>query len=110
MDSVPAGDREAQITAIMDAIGQGGLFVVDTDIVPTQIGTCAHVMLPAATSGEANLTSMNGERRMRLTERYMDPPGERSARQPHRGPHRPGARAQLARCRQAGHRRQVQGL
>ena len=32
-------------------------------------------MLPAATSGEANLTSMNGERRMRLTERYMDPPG-----------------------------------
>ena len=59
----------------MDAIGQGGLFVVDADIVPTQIGTCAHVMLPAATSGEANLTSMNGERRMRLTERYMDPPG-----------------------------------
>jgi arsenite oxidase large subunit len=23
-----------------------------------------------------NLTSMNGERRMRLTERYMDPPGQ----------------------------------
>jgi arsenite oxidase large subunit len=75
MDSVPAGDREAQITAIMDAIKQGGLFVVDVDIVPTQIGSCAHIMLPAATSGEANLTSMNGERRMRLTERYMDPPG-----------------------------------
>src|SRR5258705_7872966 len=31
---------------------------------------------PAATSGEMNLTSMNGERRMRLTERYMDPPRE----------------------------------
>jgi len=75
MDSVPAGDREAQVKAVMDAIGQGGLFVVDVDIVPTQIGSCAHVMLPAATSGEANLTSMNGERRMRLTERYMDPPG-----------------------------------
>ena len=75
MDSVPAGDRATQIAAIMDAIGKGGLFVVDTDIVPTKIGTCAHVMLPAATSGECNLTSMNGERRMRLTERYMDPPG-----------------------------------
>lgn len=75
LDSVPAGDREAQIAAVMDAINRGGLFVVDTDIVPTQIGTCAHVMLPAATSGEANLTRMNGERRMRLTERYMDPPG-----------------------------------
>jgi arsenite oxidase large subunit len=75
MDSVPASDREAQVRAIMDAIRQGGLFVVNVDIVPTQIGTCAHVMLPAATSGEMNLTSMNGERRMRLTERYMDPPG-----------------------------------
>jgi arsenite oxidase large subunit len=55
--------------AIMDAIGQGGVFVVNVDIVPTQIGSCGHVMLPAATSGEANLTSMSGEPRMRLTER-----------------------------------------
>jgi arsenite oxidase large subunit len=60
----------------MGAIGAGGLFVVDVDIVPTKIGQAAHVMLPAATSGEMNLTSMNGERRMRLTERYMDPPGQ----------------------------------
>ncbi len=42
---------------------------------PTKIGEACHVWLPAATSGEMNLTSMNGERRMRLTERYMDPPG-----------------------------------
>ena len=59
-----------------DAIKQGGLFAVDVDIVPTKIGEACHVWLPAATSGEANLTSMNGERRMRLTERYMDPPGQ----------------------------------
>lgn len=76
MANVPAGDREAQIAAIMGAIRQGGLFSVDVDIVPTQIGDCAHAVLPAATSGEMNLTSMNGERRMRLTERYMDPPGQ----------------------------------
>lgn len=76
IDAVPAGDRARQVEAIMLAISQGGLFVVDVDIVPTQIGSCAHVMLPAATAGEANLTSMNGERRMRLTERYMDPPGQ----------------------------------
>ncbi len=43
---------------------------------PTKIGEACHVWLPAATSGEANLTSMNGERRMRLTEKYMDPPGQ----------------------------------
>jgi arsenite oxidase large subunit len=76
MSSVPYGDRAAMVNAIMDAIRKGGLLAVDVDIVPTQIGQACHVWLPAATSGEMNLTSMNGERRMRLTERYMDPPGE----------------------------------
>jgi arsenite oxidase large subunit len=76
MASVPYGDRDAMVAAILGAIRKGGLFSVDVDIVPTHIGEAAHVMLPAATSGEMNLTSMNGERRMRLTERYMDPPGQ----------------------------------
>jgi arsenite oxidase large subunit len=76
MSSVPAGDRAALVEAIMAAIRQGGLFAVDVDIVPTKIGEACHVILPAATSGEMNLTSMNGERRMRITERYMDPPGQ----------------------------------
>ncbi|XWN32094.1 MAG: arsenate reductase (azurin) large subunit [Devosia sp.] len=76
MSSVPYGDREAMVEAIMGAIANGGLFVVDIDIVPTKIGEAAHVVLPAATAGEVPITSMNGERRMRLTERYMDPPGQ----------------------------------
>jgi arsenite oxidase large subunit len=76
MMSVPYGDRAAMVKAIMGAIKKGGLFAVDVDIVPTKIGEACHVWLPAATSGEANLTSMNGERRMRLTEKYMDPPGQ----------------------------------
>jgi arsenite oxidase large subunit len=74
MDAAPS-DRARQVDAIILAIRQGGLFVMDVDIVPTQIGTCAHVVLPAATQGEMNLTTMNGERRTRLSERYMDPPG-----------------------------------
>ena len=76
MMTAPYGDRDAMVKAIMAAIKKGGLFAVDVDIVPTKIGEACHVWLPAATSGEANLTSMNGERRMRLTERYMDPPGQ----------------------------------
>jgi arsenite oxidase large subunit len=76
INRVPAGDRGALVEAIMGAIREGGLFAVGVDIVPTQIGEACHVVLPAATSGEMNLTSMNGERRMRLTERYMDPPGQ----------------------------------
>ncbi len=79
MSAVPWGDRTALVEAIMAAIRKGGLFSVDVDIVPTQIGQASHVWLPAATSGEMNLTSMNGERRMRLTERYMDPPGQAMA-------------------------------
>ncbi|WP_426434498.1 arsenate reductase (azurin) large subunit [Bradyrhizobium genosp. P] len=75
MNAVAYGDRPAMVKAIVDAIKKGGLFAVDVDIVPTKIGQACHVILPAATSGEMNLTSMNGERRMRLTERYMDPPG-----------------------------------
>ena len=76
MLTVPYGDRPAMVRAILAAIKKGGLFAVDVDIVPTKIGEACHVWLPAATSGEANLTSMNGERRLRLTERYMDPPGQ----------------------------------
>jgi arsenite oxidase large subunit len=75
MNEVPYGDRDHMVDAIMGAIRQGGLFSIDVDIVPTKIGQDAHLILPAATSGEMNLTSMHGERRMRLTERYMDPPG-----------------------------------
>jgi arsenite oxidase large subunit len=76
MSVVPYGDRKAQVDAILAAIKKGGLFSVDIDIVPTKIGQASHVWLPGATSGEMNLTSMNGERRMRLTERFMDPPGD----------------------------------
>jgi arsenite oxidase large subunit len=79
ISAVPWGDRTVLVEAIMGAIRSGGLFSVDVDIVPTQISQASHVWLPAATSGEMNLTSMNGERRMRLTERYMDPPGQAMA-------------------------------
>lgn len=76
MSNVAYGDRKAMVDAIVAAIKSGGLFAVDVDIIPTKIGQACHVWLPGATSGEMNLISMNGERRMRLTERYMDPPGQ----------------------------------
>ena len=79
ISAVSYGDRKATVDAILAAIKAGGLFAVDVDIVPTKIGQACHVWLPAATAGEMNLTSMNGERRLRLTERYMDPPGQSMA-------------------------------
>ncbi|WP_439529961.1 arsenate reductase (azurin) large subunit [Pannonibacter sp.] len=75
MDARAGATREELVDAIVGAINAGGIFSVNVDIINTQIGQAAHVILPAVESGEMNLTSMNGERRMRLVERYMDPPG-----------------------------------
>ncbi len=76
MDAAAGGTRQDLVNAIVAAINAGGLFAVHVDIIHSKIGQAAHVILPAAEAGEMNLTSMNGERRMRLTERYMDPPGQ----------------------------------
>ncbi|MGC9369753.1 MAG: arsenate reductase (azurin) large subunit [Paracoccaceae bacterium] len=75
IDAAAGGTREQVVDAIVAAINAGGLFVVDVDIIHSQIGQNAHVILPACEANEMNLTSMNGERRMRLSERYMDPFG-----------------------------------
>ncbi|NJO36308.1 MAG: arsenate reductase (azurin) large subunit [Rhizobiales bacterium] len=75
MDARAGATREEMVDAIVGAIEAGGIFSVNVDIIHTQIGQAAHVILPAVESGEMNLTSMNGERRLRLVEKYMDPPG-----------------------------------
>ncbi|MBU0585571.1 MAG: arsenate reductase (azurin) large subunit [Alphaproteobacteria bacterium] len=75
MDARAGATREELVDAIVEAINAGGLFSVNVDIIHSQIGQAAHVILPAVESGEMNLTSMNGERRMRLVEKYMDGPG-----------------------------------
>ncbi len=64
------------VDIVYDAVeNRGGLFVTLIDLYPTKFTNAAHLMLPAAMPGEMNLTSMNGERRLRLSERFMDPPG-----------------------------------
>jgi arsenite oxidase large subunit len=75
MDAAAGGTRQQLVDAIVAAVKKGGLFVVDVDIIHSQIGQNAHVILPACEANEMNLTSMNGERRMRLSEKYMDPYG-----------------------------------
>jgi arsenite oxidase large subunit len=75
IDASAGGTRDQMVDAIVSAINAGGLFVVDMDIIHSQIGQNAHVILPACESNEMNLTSMNGERRLRLSEKYMDPFG-----------------------------------
>jgi len=75
MDAAVGGTRDQLVEAIVNAVNRGGLFVVDVDIIHSQIGQNSHVVLAACESNEMNLTSMNGERRLRLSEKYMDPYG-----------------------------------
>jgi arsenite oxidase large subunit len=75
MDAKAGATRAELVDAIVEAVNKGGLFSVNVDVIHSQIGQAAHVILPAVESGEMNLTSMNGERRLRLVEKYMDGPG-----------------------------------
>jgi arsenite oxidase large subunit len=70
------GATSAQIVDIVyDACKKGGLFLTNINLYPTSLADAAHLMLPSAHPGETNLTSMNGERRLRLSQKFMDAPG-----------------------------------
>lgn len=70
------GSLEERIGRVVDALNNGGLFIVSADIYPTATTEHAHVVFPAATQFELNMTTINGERRLRLYQKFMDPPGE----------------------------------
>jgi len=76
MDRNIGADNETLADAIYRACRyEGGMFFIDVDIYPTFKSSVAHVQFPAVTTMEMNLTSMNGERRMRLSEKVVDGPG-----------------------------------
>ncbi|MBQ4855867.1 arsenate reductase (azurin) large subunit [Rhodanobacter sp. B2A1Ga4] len=64
------------VEVIYDATSRGGLFLTAINIYPTMLAQAAQMLLPGAIPGEMNLTSMNGERRIRLSEQFIAPPGE----------------------------------
>jgi arsenite oxidase large subunit len=66
---------QQMVDLIYEACSKGGLFVTSINLYPTSLAEAAHLLLPAAHPGEMNLTSMNGERRLRLSEKFMDAPG-----------------------------------
>ena len=76
MAKARGASTEEMIDIIYDAVSnQGGLFITTIDLYPTSFAQIGHLMMPAAHPGEMNLTSMNGERRLRLSEKFMNPPG-----------------------------------
>ncbi|MBL10584.1 MAG: arsenate reductase (azurin) large subunit [Acidiferrobacteraceae bacterium] len=65
-----------RVAKIVDGLKDGGMFLIGQDIYPTATNELANLVLPAAQWGEMNMTSINGERRLRLYPKFMDPPGE----------------------------------
>ena len=78
----PQQPRSKNIKEIIETykrrIDVGALVMVDQDIYPVSpVGSeFADIVLPAATWGEENFTRANGERRIRLYQKFNDAPGE----------------------------------
>lgn len=75
MDQAIGATAQEKVAIILKAVEAGGLFLIAQDIYPTETAKYAHLVLPAAQWGEMNLTSINGERRLRLYQKFMDAPG-----------------------------------
>ncbi len=75
---VSSTNKQQAIATLKQRIDNGGMVLVDQDIYPVApIGIdYADIVLPAATWGEENFTRANGERRIRLYEKFNDAPGE----------------------------------
>jgi arsenite oxidase large subunit len=71
-------DKQDIIDTLKARADSGGMVVIDQDIyLVDPIGArYADIVLPAATWGEDTFMRANGERRLRLYNRFYDPPGE----------------------------------
>jgi len=76
-NQVSSKDKAAVIATLKKRVDSGGMVMVNQEIYMREIGQkYADLVLPAATWGEEDFTRANGERRVRLYEKFYDPPGE----------------------------------
>ncbi|MEE8448082.1 MAG: arsenate reductase (azurin) large subunit, partial [Thermodesulfobacteriota bacterium] len=77
-NQVKSLDKDHIIEVLKKRADSGGMVLVDQDIYPVDpLGTkYADIVLPAATWGEENFSRANGERRIRLYQKFYDPPGK----------------------------------
>lgn len=67
-------DEDAVVSALTARIDAGGLVLIHQDIFPNPTTELADVVLPASGWGEDDFVRYNAERRLRLYERFQDPP------------------------------------
>ena len=78
-DKVMAGgrvDARAAAALLRARSDNGGMILVQQEIYENELSGFADLVLPAATWGEADFTRMQGERRLRIYSKIMDPPGD----------------------------------
>ena len=86
LDAYAEGDllnplNEDRVKEILRArADNGGMVLVQQDIYPNVLTEMADLLLPAAPWGEDDYARMQGERRLRIYSKIMDPPGEGQAR------------------------------
>lgn len=69
-------DTDEIIANFIERIDNDGMLLFAQDIFPNLTTRSADLVLPAAGWGEMPGNRWNGERRLRLSDRFMDPPGE----------------------------------
>lgn len=73
---VTSADPATAIAQLKERMDNGGMVLVHQEIYPNDTTEFADLVLPAATWGEEDFTRNNAERRLRIYECFMDPPGE----------------------------------
>jgi arsenite oxidase large subunit len=76
---VTSADTDAAVAALMTRIQAEGVVLIAQDIYPNLTTEMADLVFPAAAWGEMNGVRINGERRARLYEQFMDAPGQAKA-------------------------------
>jgi arsenite oxidase large subunit len=73
---ITSADPATAIAQLKERIDNGGMALVHQEIYENDTTEFADLVLPAATWGEEDFARNNAERRLRIYERFMDPPGE----------------------------------
>ena len=64
---------------LRERVDNGGMVLVQQEIYPNVLTEFADIVLPAAPWGEDDFARMQGERRLRIYSKIMDPPGDARA-------------------------------
>ena len=72
----PVTSAATALDELKGRIDAGGTVFVHQEIYPNATTEHADIVLPAAAWGEKDFARANAERRLRLYQRFMDPPGE----------------------------------